>query len=153
MADDKFYMWTLIPNQYEWDIHLCLANNATNEQLLQVFNQNYNLQFEQEDWCSQINPCTLFNVNNRTAIIVLRSYNKRYTDYSILSHQILHIITMIAQQYNIPIDFDNTTEVWAYFMSFYMDICIQTLDQHLMQQKRKRKIQRVKNKNIQEKDK
>lgn len=130
-------VWELIPNQYEWNILLCLSKESYLD-LINMFNEKYDLDFDQNLIAfPDINPVTLFNFDKRKAIIVLREYNQQCSDYSTLAHEITHIITAIGQALNIPIDFDNTTEVWAYFMSFYMDICIQSLNEHINSKKKK----------------
>lgn len=141
MKKEKITVWTLIPNQYEWNIHLCLSKKTFKE-LIPIFNKNYNLDFNNEQMHELINDnkndCTLFNIKNKTAIIVLRNYTKKSHDYSTIAHEIFHVASMIAQQLQIPMDYDSTTEVWAYFISFYMDVIIQTLNEYLKEQKKKK---------------
>lgn len=141
--DNIINVWRLIPNQFEFDMYLCLSNNRPIKELIPIFNQKYGLDFDMKliDTCKDQNSdCTLFNYQKKLIIIVLNEYTQSAMNYATISHQIFHIITFISDSLNIPIDHEHTTEVWAYFMSFYVNVCIEILNDYLKGEKDEKKV-------------
>ncbi len=119
------HVWELEPNQYEYQIFLILSDSSY-EDIINILNEKHNFNIENKSSFSM--PCTVIDENTNKIAIILNDFNKSIYDYKVLSHEIFHIITYIADNRNININ-SHTSECWAYFMSFYIELCLQCLNE------------------------
>ena len=126
-------VWTLIPNQYERDIYLVLSDESFYD-VVTLLNDNYGfgwkdgVDFTKDDTLSA--PCTIVNDETFKIVIILDKFDGSVKCYSNLAHELYHVMTHISSVTDAEMN-DTTTEHWAYFLSFYMDICGQVLNEHL----------------------
>ena len=126
-------VWTLIPNQYERDIYLVLSDESFYD-VVTLLNNNYGfgwkdgVDFTKDDKLSA--PCTIANDETFKIVIILDKFDGSVKCYSNIAHELYHVMTHISNSVNAEMN-DLTTEHWAYFLSFYMDICGQVLNEHL----------------------
>lgn len=116
-------MFQLLPNQYEIDLYLCLTKVPVpsiipylNETLDLGFDENTDIDMESD--C----PSTFFGLKTPKAVIVLKDWEDPVYTAPILAHELMHVVTYISSIVSVDIDHLNTSEVWAYFMSFYMAV-------------------------------
>ena len=126
-------VWTLIPNQYERDIYLVLSDESFYD-IVTLLNDKYEfgwqdgIDFKKDDTLTA--PCTIANDETFKIVIILNKFDGSVKSYSNLAHEIYHVMTHISNSVDAEMT-DETTEHWAYFLSFYMDICGQVLNEHL----------------------
>ena len=137
-ATDKTTVWTLIPNQYERQIYLVLSSESFYD-VIKILNDKYGF-----DWIEGTDfnknddhkaPITVINGDGFKLAIILDKFTGDYKDYSVLAHEIYHVMTNIAKETGADMN-DDTSEHWAYFLSFYMDCCSQCL----LETQKKKKI-------------
>ena len=133
-------IFQLLPNQYEIDLYLCLTKvpvpqiiNYLNETLDLGFDENTDIDMESD--C----PSTFFGLKTPKAVIVLKEWEDPIFTAPILAHEIMHVITYISSIVSVDIDHLNTSEVWAYFMSFYMAVGMELIRQHIKSEKEDKK--------------
>lgn len=144
-------LFQLLPNQYEIDLYLCLTKvpvpsiiDYLNETLDLGFDENTDIDMESD--C----PSTFFGLKTPKAVIVLKEWEDPVFTAPILAHEIMHVITYVSSIVSVDIDHLNTSEVWAYFMSFYMAVGMELIKQHIKsekEEKKKNKKASVKTKN------
>lgn len=130
-------LWTLIPNQYERDIYLVLSDDSFYN-IVKLLNKKYEFDWEEDtDFSKNDNitpPCTISNGNKFKIAIILDKFDGTSKCYSTLAHEIYHVMTLIAQATGAEM-IDEASEHWAYFLSFYMDMCAQSLNEHIKKNK------------------
>jgi hypothetical protein len=126
--------WELIPNIFEYKILLILSDESFYT-VVKKLNKNYNFGWEEgKDFDKSMthvsDPCVIANEDERMCAILLPDWTDSTHDHSVLAHELTHIITLISENIQQGIN-QITTETWAYFMSFYMKVCIECLNEHL----------------------
>ena len=130
-------VWTLIPNQYERNIYLVLSDDSFYN-IVKLLNKKYEFDWEEDtDFSKNDNitpPCTISNGNKFKIAIILDKFDGTSKCYSTLAHEIYHVMTLIAQETGAEM-IDEASEHWAYFLSFYMDMCAKSLNEHIKKNK------------------
>ncbi len=125
--------WELPPNIFEYKIILVLSNENF-DKICRKLNKKFDFGYtEGKDFTynePHPGPCIIANEEKRICAILLPEWNNNSYDYSVLAHEIVHIITLISGDIEQTVD-NNTTETWAYLMSFYLRVCIDCLNEHI----------------------
>lgn len=126
-------VWELIPNQYNYDIYLCLSNESSLD-TYNLLNEKYCLEFEPginfDDTLDIVNSTCAANQELRKCVIILNKFENTIEDQTHLIHELFHMITIIADNIHMEIS-QTTSEAWAYFIDFYYKICVLSLSEHL----------------------
>lgn len=144
-------LFQLLPNQYEIDLYLCLTK-APVPSIIDYLNETLDLGFDENTDIDMESDCpsTFFGLKTPKAVIVLKEWEDPVFTAPILAHEIMHVITYVSSIVSVDIDHLNTSEVWAYFMSFYMAVGMELIKQHIKnerEEKKKNKKTSVKTKN------
>lgn len=128
---DAIKLFQLLPNQYEIDLFLCISELPTPE-IIPYLNETLDLGFDYDTIKSFDADCpmTIFSSKLPKAAIVLRSVDNVIDYSSILAHELVHVATFISSIVDVDIDHLHTSEVWAYFMSFYMTVCMEIVSRY-----------------------
>lgn len=130
-------VWNLIPNQYEYQILLVLSTESFHN-ICKKLNKEYDFDYREGidyNRNEEITiPCCIANDEKRICAIILNEYSNSVFDQTSLAHELFHISTIISDNIGLQIN-QETTEAWAYFMSFYLKICLECLNEHLEESK------------------
>jgi hypothetical protein len=126
-------VWELIPNQYDFEVYLCLSDeNAT--ETYGVLNSKYELGFipgeDFDNTLDHVDSSCIANFELRKAVILLNKFDNTVEDQSHLVHELFHLVTIIAHNIHTEIN-QTTTECWAYLIDFYYKLCMLSLTEHL----------------------
>lgn len=125
-------VWTLAPNQYERTIYLVLSEEPFYD-IITLLNEKYNFGWEESvDFAKDDDfsaPCTITNDEKFKIAVILNNFDGSIKCFSSLVHELYHVMTHISERTGAKMN-DETTEHWAYFLSFYTDMCLQVLDEH-----------------------
>lgn len=129
-------LFRLIPNQFEIDLYLCLSELPVPE-IIDFLDEELELHFERGYIERELDcPSTFFGLGDARAVIVLRSWDDLLNVAPILAHEMMHVVTYVSSIVATNINHEETSEVWAYFMSFYMTICLALIKEHNEQSKK-----------------
>lgn len=133
-------LFQLLPNQYEIDLYLCLTKVPV-PQIIGYLNETLDLGFDENTDIDTESDCpsTFFGLKTPKAVIVLKEWEDPVFTAPILAHEIMHVITYVSSIVSVDIDHLNTSEVWAYFMSFYMAVGMELIKQHIKAEKEEKK--------------
>lgn len=128
---DSIKLFQLLPNQYEIDVFLCVSELPTPE-IIPYLNETLDLGFDYDTLRNFDADCpmTIFSAKLPKAVVVLRSVDNVIDYSSILAHELMHVATFISAVVDININHEETSEVWAYFMSFYMTVCMEIVSRY-----------------------
>ena len=130
-------LFRLIPNQFEIDLYLCLSELPVPE-IIDFLDEELELHFERGYIERELDcPSTFFGLGDARAVIVLRNWDDILNVAPILAHEMMHVITYVSSIVATNINHEETSEVWAYFMSFYMTICLALIKEHNEQTNKK----------------
>ena len=137
----KTIAWDLIPNQYEYRIILVLSNENFDKiciKLNKQFKFGYikNKDFKKDE--PNPGPCVICNNDERICAIILDEFSNTVHNQCTLVHELTHVSTLISDNVGLKIN-EETTESWAYFISFYYKVCIECLLEHLKEEENKGK--------------
>ena len=134
-------VWRLPPNIYEFEVLLVLSPEKFGD-IIPILNEKYNLGYlEGKDYKKDEDndcPCCLINSENRIAAIMLSGYNNTEIEIAYIAHELFHVITAIGNNVGLKIN-EHTTEAWAYFISFYIEIILIELNKWLKEKEQKTK--------------
>ena len=124
-------MFQLLPNQYEIDLYLCLTKVPV-PTIIPYLNETLELGFDETTDIDMESDCpsTFFGLKTPRAVIVLKDWDDPVMYAPILAHELMHVVTYISSIVSIDVDHLNTSEVWAYFMSFYMAVGMELIRLH-----------------------
>ena len=136
----KVVLFQLLPNQYEIDLYLCLTKVPV-PSIIDYLNETLDLGFDETTDIDTTSDCpsTFFGLKTPKAVIVLKEWEDPVFTAPILAHEIMHVITYVSEIVSVDIDHLNTSEVWAYFMSFYMAVGMELIKQHMKTEKENKK--------------
>ena len=136
----KVVLFQLLPNQYEIDLYLCLTRVPV-PSIIEYLNETLDLGFDENTDIDMESDCpsTFFGLKTPKAVIVLKEWEDPTFIAPILAHEIMHVITYVSSIVSVDIDHLNTSEVWAYFMSFYMAVGMELIKQHIKSEKEEKK--------------
>ena len=138
--NNNLVLFQLLPNQYEIDLYLCLTRVPVPE-IIGYLNDTLDLGFDENTDIDMESDCpsTFFGLKTPKAVIVLKEWEDPVFTAPILAHEIMHVITYVSSIVSVDIDHLNTSEVWAYFMSFYMTVGMELIKQHIKSEKEEKK--------------
>jgi len=131
----KTIVWDLIPNQYEYKILLVLSQDSFHN-ICTKLNKQYDFGYrEGVDYYKNDPisiPCCIANDENRICAIILNEYNNTIYDQTTIAHELFHVMTCISTNIGLNMN-QETTEAWAYFISFYLKVCLECLNEYLIE--------------------
>lgn len=133
----KTIAWDLIPNQYEYRIILVLSNERF-DQICIKLNEKFNFGYiKDKDFKKNEpnpGPCVICNEDERICAIILDEFSNSLHNQCTLTHELMHVSTLISNNIGLKIN-EETTESWAYFMSFYYKVCMECLLEYVKDNK------------------
>jgi hypothetical protein len=141
IKEQQTIAWDLIPNQYEYKMILVLSTESFHT-ICTKLNKHYGfdyregIDYNKNDEISL--PCCICNDDKRICAILIDKFTNSVYDQTTLTHELFHAMTIISENVGLKIN-QETTEAWAYFLSFYLKVCLECLKEHLKQSKKRLK--------------
>lgn len=119
-------------NYWSWKIYLCVAPDATLQDILKYFNKKEGLHLSSSDYDTKP-PCFISEEHEQVGIICINEWKFDAYHVGVIAHELMHLIITISEVCHCDIN-DYTTECWAYTMDSFMESFINVLNKKYLKE-------------------